>query len=589
MQMKNNMILRLGQTVMAVLIPLAAFGQSLNPTVEVSKTYEGKLMEAHKPLLKMAVPDSVYRFDLDFDYSVAETPYKGSYEFNPYSVEMAPSPTLRNIRTLYLKAGAGYQMHPVLDIVWSPEFRKPFLMNVYASHESFVGRYWKMGLVPDGPEKLRADHFGKGYEGGRTWFGYDFLSRAGVQGRYDWDNLLFRFDVVGEGLQQKTVFDMDRSYLAVDVKAGVASKAGASGLNYRVDAAYRYGEDYMSGNLPSGLGVKENDLEVDASIGFLIDNGHRIVLDFGLDIVSTDGSLVANGADVDIVPHYLISLDRWNFDLGLRYSSTSKTVSISEFYNYTGQLLYPDVRIEYMLIKNAMKAYFNLGGDSRVTSYSDVLRHNRHADMFYGCGRWNMLDVSEERVNASLGFEGRIGTRFSYDLKGGYVNMGNALLDGMVQFGDVLAPAVGYSSYDSLYASLDWLLDTDCFRFDGSVGYSHVFNMSYEDRLGLFSPAALKGDVSVSYNWKKRIVVGLDCAFSSSRLGHLVNAGAEDGSFLPVTIPAYADLGLNAEYAVTRKLSVWFRGGNLLGMTIQRNLLYAERGPYFTAGICLNL
>ena len=35
--------------------------------------------------------------------------------------------------------------------------------------------------------------------------------------------------------------------------------------------------------------------------------------------------------------------------------------------------------------------------------------------------------------------------------------------------------------------------------------------------------------------------------------------------------------------------SAWARGGNLLGMTIQRSLLYAEKGPYFTLGICLNL
>ena len=54
-------------------------------------------------------------------------------------------------------------------------------------------------------------------------------------------------------------------------------------------------------------------------------------------------------------------------------------------------------------------------------------------------------------------------------------------------------------------------------------------------------------------------------------------------------VPGYADLGLEFEYVVNRKLSAWVRGGNLLGMTIQRSLLYAEKGPYFTLGICLNL
>ena len=56
-----------------------------------------------------------------------------------------------------------------------------------------------------------------------------------------------------------------------------------------------------------------------------------------------------------------------------------------------------------------------------------------------------------------------------------------------------------------------------------------------------------------------------------------------------VSIPAYADLGLSFEYALSRKLSLWARGGNLLNMTIQRTPLYAEGGINFTAGICLNL
>ena len=44
--------------------------QSLDPTVEVSRAYEGKLIEVHKPAIEMAVPDTVQSFDLKFDYSV---------------------------------------------------------------------------------------------------------------------------------------------------------------------------------------------------------------------------------------------------------------------------------------------------------------------------------------------------------------------------------------------------------------------------------------------------------------------------------------------------------------------------------------
>ena len=46
----------------------AAYSQDLDPTVVVDRAYEGKLIEVHKPALEMSVPDTVMRFDLDFDY-----------------------------------------------------------------------------------------------------------------------------------------------------------------------------------------------------------------------------------------------------------------------------------------------------------------------------------------------------------------------------------------------------------------------------------------------------------------------------------------------------------------------------------------
>ena len=48
-------------------------------------------------------------------------------------------------------------------------------------------------------------------------------------------------------------------------------------------------------------------------------------------------------------------------------------------------------------------------------------------------------------------------------------------------------------------------------------------------------------------------------------------------------------LDVFGEYVFNRKISLWLRGGNLLNMEIQRNLLFAEKGINFTAGICLNL
>ena len=61
----------------------AAFAQNLNPTVEVTNAYVREASGIEKPSQLREVPDSVLRFNLDFDYAVNETPYRGAYEFKP--------------------------------------------------------------------------------------------------------------------------------------------------------------------------------------------------------------------------------------------------------------------------------------------------------------------------------------------------------------------------------------------------------------------------------------------------------------------------------------------------------------------------
>ena len=132
-----------------MLAALSASAQDIDPTVEVSRIYQGKMIEVHKPMIEMQVPDSVTRFDLDFDYSVFDNPYKGTYEFNPYVQNMKPQPDAGSGRRLFIKAGAGYPLHPVFDLVWSPGLKGRFRMSTYVTHRSYVGRYRNISPVSD--------------------------------------------------------------------------------------------------------------------------------------------------------------------------------------------------------------------------------------------------------------------------------------------------------------------------------------------------------------------------------------------------------------------------------------------------------
>ena len=89
--MNRSILFRLVPLAVSAALPFAAAAQNLDSTVVVDRNYEGILMEVHKPSLKMQIPYSVTRFDFDFAYSVFVNPYKGSYEFSPYTFKMHPA------------------------------------------------------------------------------------------------------------------------------------------------------------------------------------------------------------------------------------------------------------------------------------------------------------------------------------------------------------------------------------------------------------------------------------------------------------------------------------------------------------------
>ena len=133
----------------ALLLAGAALrAQNLNPVVEVTNAYAREATGIEKPSQLMDLPDSIYKFNLSFDYSVTNPTYKGAYEFHPYLVQMKPGARLSPEQKFYLRAGAGYSLHPELDLVWNPVRKENFRMNLYATHQSYVGKY-RMLTMPD--------------------------------------------------------------------------------------------------------------------------------------------------------------------------------------------------------------------------------------------------------------------------------------------------------------------------------------------------------------------------------------------------------------------------------------------------------
>lgn len=562
-----------------LLVSEASKAQDLDPTVEVRRAYEGKLFEAHKPPLTMSVPDSLLRFDLDFDYSVFESPYRGSYEFNPYTLAMAPVRSSQNPGRFHMRLGAGYELHPVLDLVWAPVLRDRFRMDVYASHNSFIGKYRELGPA----ENVSGDLL-FGDIGVRTK-GYDFLTNAGTQMRFDWYKGRLDFGASYFGIAQKD-WIRKRGYDALDVNLGISSKSDRPEyFMYDIKAAYRFAQDRT--DFAGYEGMMEHDVRFDAVLGQIFGASGTLLFDVGAEFAAYSGAIAASAGDVRIVPHYVIETGRWRFDLGVRVSANVSARNAG-FFAAKGQYVYPDVNISVAAIPDAMKIYARIGGGERINTMRSLLEEDRHLDM--SMGRDGVLfDNSVERVSTVLGFEGRISTRFSYNLRGGYVNYGNMLFSGIAMVEDGISaryiPMSGYSACNNAFVALDWDWKAECIDFKGAVVYDKFWGIA--DPEGLLSPAAFHGNTSFTYNWKRRIFVGTDCSWSTSRTAMLNGPGLHEPK--EAKVPGYADLGVFFEYSFNRKFSLWARGGNLLNMPVLRSPLYAEGGINFTAGICLNL
>lgn len=545
---------------------VSAAAQNLDPTVEVNREYEGKLVEVHKPAFTMAVPDSVTRFALDFDYSVFENPYKGSYEFNPYLLTLKPSVSGSGESRFYLKAGAGYQLHPTFDLVWSPKLgqQRNLNLDVYALHRSFVGNY--LTIAPEFSEDGTAvmTRLPKKDDGTHKWFGYDLMSKAGASARVDYEKLALDFGAGYYGLLQKDRA-WQRGYNAVYADFGISTKPETvESLTFDLDVDYRYGQDRVGSSE-----LTENVLGLELLVGPLRAKKQRLAFGFGGDFAFYSGAFSATAGEIHFVPRYVFKKNRLDISAGIKVSKLLAKDQENGMYGSKEQYVYPDVHLSYILLPKSLKVYFKADGGNRLDTYSSLIEGNHHITHQLPQLK---LDYTVERVALTAGFDGRITDLFSYNIRGGYANYAN-----MMTYGIAVAQTpsffIDYVSSQKAFAAMDWVFSHRGVRFDGTVMYDHYFDLSSDQVL---TPAAFHGNAAVEYSWRDRIIAGVDCNFATASKGGCV-------------IPGYADLGVYAEYATARNLSFWLRAGNLLNMTIQRNPLYAEKGVNCTVGICLNL
>jgi len=554
---------------LAIALSFSANAQKLDPTVNVSRSYQGKLMEAEKPDFEMEVPDSVTKFNVQYDYSVFKTQYKGAYEFNPYLLDMKPEKDAYSGKSLFVRAGVGYALHPLGDVVWTPNFKSPgFSMNLYGSHRSYIGKYRSV---------FSREEFN----------GLDMTNMGGICGRADWKKGFFTFDADYDGIITDSPMSK-RGWNNGELKIRFSSKP-SEGPYFLYDLAFEgsYGQDVSSGTMMlKSETLNQTGMKFDASLGSIYKEGRGILLDLDADMAFYSGVLGYNVGDLSLTPKYVFKNSRFDIDAGVRFSYLM-TPGGTEFPNSQtkSRIFYPAVKVDFIAIKNALDIYARVGGGNDINSHSRLIHSNHFINSAYGVGNVPeaafYMDNTVENLNAVLGFRGNISKRFMFDLSGGYRIFSNRPFYSYQLVGLEFLPSIVYGAVNEAFAKFDFGVKTADVDVNGNFTYTHTaFSQA---GFYCFKPSEFSGSLDVTYNWNRRIFASVRAEGATKQLHTSLAENA------PSCLPGYVDLGINGEYRINTKWAIWLEANNLLNMEIHRNPFYAQSGIWFTAGATLNL
>jgi len=563
-------------TIAALAISVSALSQNVNPTVQVTNDYQTHMSEVRKQGVEISVPDTLYDIDYNFDYSVFESPYKGAYEFTPYAVKMEPAVTPSSSSKFFLRAGAGYTLHPEAELDWTPVTGGKFSLGVFGTGSGFLGKY----AVLDNDAMPVTGRFD----------GYDFGDKAGLQGswRYGKGDLSFELGHNGAFASGSIYSGMSEgsssAYNAFYGKLRAKSlDAGNRKFIYDAGVSYRYGMDGFKYGSVSGqnLGITDKSLTADVSVGPVIAGKYRILIDAGLEIDNWSGAYSGTFNFITMKPHVDFLLGPVRIDAGVRIDHLDKFI------------FRPDVRAEFSIgQRRPFTIYADVTGGNYMNTYHGFKMSNHRFNAQYG-----EISASTEKIKGKLGFRGYISNRFQFDLNGGYGMFAGCpldCLDAQLEYDGSMyyREKIGYADYNMIFgdAKLSWRSE----RFDALAGISvrRLMNVVvpqedqesgapvYGDFSTMFALPLVSGDIQLRYNFARRLFFGVNVSGETSR-----KSVAGDS----MSVPGFVDLGVSAEYKFSPGFSFWAKGGNLLCQPVRKSLMYVDRLPFGTVGIALCL
>jgi len=520
---------------------LGASAQNLNPQVQVTNDYLANISAKNKGTLDMLVPDSLTNFKTKVDYSVFSTDYKGAYEFTPYDIRVVPEARAFQGTKLYLRAGAGYPVHPLLQAVVTPIPRGLFRYDIYQNLYGYVGDY---SSVVDSRDDYK---------------GYDLLENIGVEGRVNEEKFDLKADINYKGIYTKD--DILRSgYHNVSASARVTNNEEAPSIFYDFRAKIGYAADVFTNDAPYD-NTGEFGIKAAATLIPEIYKPFKFAIDSRVETSLYSHTQFGSLWLFDLNPKLI-------FDHDFLHVKAGASVTFGD-----GIGVYPDVVISANIIDNRLGVYLAATGGETMNDYS-FFKNKNH---WFNPGYTDNFHTLKEQINARVGFRGSIASHLQYDINGGYAVYKDAPMDRLITCvvdDKLFDQAITFTDYNTWFgnASLTWKSDRLDVNGDVQLRFTDI-----EENGDFLAVPTFRGNFSAVYNWQHRAFAGVRCV-AVSRV-----------PYLKANIKPTQDIGLYGEYRFVNKLAVWGQVGNLLNQKIFASPMHVTRGINFTAGICLRI
>jgi hypothetical protein len=536
------------------LISLQGFSQKqkqetvLKREVTLYNPYKPSLSEVMK---KSFLPDmsDTSTVRQAFKYDLVSQPFQPSYTISPIKpASIIPDPLSKLYRS-YINFGLGNYLTPLAEVSITNDRSKSGAIGIYARHFS-----------TNGYVKLLNDQKGfAGYmDNDVSLYGKKFLENSILNGSLDFSQKMryaYGYDTIFKSYDPDKK-DIRLNYYNTGANIGlVSSKSDSSKLFYDFKLSYNFFYHtptlYQHNVDLKGLMAKEYK-------GFYVGSGVEF------DYFSFSDSTYANPRYIaSLSPFVKKSTQEWSLKLGFQALIDRGISDNAKFH------IYPDFNFTFSIIPSYINFFADLSGKLVKNEPLNVIRENPY---FFPDSTLFKLKNTDYSLVVKAGFKGGTGIDGNYELSASYSIVNDMLFFTNHERGWPLTVRRG-NFFIPLYD------DCEVLNIHGEIGGRIAENLSFNTEANWYRYTLTKyefawnkpdwdASLGLRYNLKNKIIAGVDFQALGNRnlavTTEEVNmSGVSIFTNKAISMPAYFNINLSAEYRYTKILSFWVKLNNI--------------------------